>query len=394
MSIFFKTVDRVKRFLLYTAAMIVRTFTIVRPNRIFMWSYSFDKYACNPKAFTEYLLENHASEYEIYWAFLKSKVPSNIPSTIHIVHKYSLAYFRAMYTAKYIFNNKRNSRFDTMFNKKKSQKYIMMWHGSFALKKIEKDAEVQLGKHYVRRAVEDSKMCDLMLSNSKMYTNQIKSAFWYDGEILENCIPRNCVLYDETKKIAAYKEVRQSLGISQDCKIVLYAPTFRGGSNDLKYYRINWDKIIPEFEKMLGGNVKVLLRLHPNMSKIKDLSSITNYNNVYDVTLAPDITEFLLAADAMISDYTSAMFDFMTLGKPCFIYAIDINEYDRGFYVRIEDLPFPISTNEDELLISIKNFNQEKYKHETNSFIEDVWGLEEDGKACKRLYAWMKKQHF
>ena len=370
--------------------MIIRAFSPIKSNRIFMWSYSFDKYACNPKAFTEYLLENHPGEYEIFWAFKKGYKPQGIDSRIHIVNQYTFAYLKAIYTSKYIFSNKRNYKLVTMFKKKQGQKYIMMWHGSFALKKIEKDAADQLGGKYVKRAIDDSKMCDLMLSNSKLYTSQIKNSFWYGGEILENCIPRNCIFYQKDKIEAAYTEVRKRMGFAPDCKIVLYAPTFRGGSKDLKYYRIDWEKVIPAFEKMLGDEVKVLLRLHPNMSNFRDLDSITNFKNVYNVTQAPDITEFMFAADAMISDYTSAMFDFIILDKPCFIYAIDQKEYDRGFYWSLDSLPFPIAKNSQELITNIEEFTPTAYKEKTDDFKKNIWGLEEDGKAGDRLYEWMK----
>lgn len=386
-----KHIDRIKRVLIYYLAMIVRTFSPIKNNRIFMWSYKMDKYACNPSAFTEYLLKNHPDEYEIYWAFKKGRAPQGIDNRIHVVEQYSFAYLIAMYTSKYIFSNLRNDKMDTMFRKKHGQKYIMTWHGSFALKKIEKDVAEKLGAKYVKRAMEDSKMCDLMLSNSKLYTSQIKNSFWYNGEILENCIPRNCIFYERDKIEAAYSEVRKKMGFAPDCKIVLYAPTFRGGSKDLKYYRIDWNNVIPAFEKMLDGDVKVLLRLHPNMSNMNNLESITDFDNVYNVTQAPDITEFLFAADAMISDYTSAMFDFIILDKPCFIYAIDQKEYNRGFYWSLDSLPFPIAANSQELIANIENFTPTAYKEKTNDFKNNVWGLEEDGKAGDRLYEWMKK---
>ena len=382
--------DRIKRTFFSAIAMLVRAFSSINKKRVFLWAYHCDKFACNPRAITEYLLEISPNEYEIFWAFKKGFLPNDLDKRIKTVRKYSLAYFRAMYTSKFVITNLRNDRMDTMFKKKKGQKYIMTWHSSIRLKKIEKDASEQLGEKYMQRAVLDSKMCDLMLSNSRMFTNQLRTAFGYNGEILENCIPRNCMLYDKRRKEESYMKVRESMGFSSDCKIVLYAPTFRGGSKDLRFYQIDWNRVIPQFEKMLGGDVKVLLRLHPNMSKIKDLSSITNYKDVYDVTQAPDITEFMFAADVMISDYTSAMFDFIILDKPCFIYAIDQKEYDRGFYWNLDSLPFPIAASSQELITNIENFIPTEYKAKTEYFKKNVWGLEEDGKACERLYAWMK----
>lgn len=370
--------------------MLVRTFSSVDKHKIFMWSFHFDKYACNPRAITEYLLGTVPNDYKIYWAFKKGFVPKDIDQRIRIVYKYSFTYFFAMYTSKFVVTNLRNDIMDTMFKKKKGQKYIMTWHSSIRLKRIEKDAAEQLGEKYMTRAALDSKMCDLMLSNSRMFTNQLRNAFDYKGEILENCIPRNCIYYDDEKKKKSYIDVRKNLGFNTDSKIVLYAPTFRNKSKDLKYYCIDWNKVIPAFEKMLGGDVKILLRLHPNMSKIKDLSQIIGFKDVYDITQAPDITEYMFAADAMISDYTSAMFDFIILNKPCFIYATDKDEYDRGFYWNLENLPFPLATNSEELVMCVETFNVEKYQKSINMFRDEVWGLDEDGKACERLHEWMK----
>jgi CDP-glycerol glycerophosphotransferase len=116
------------------------------------------------------------------------------------------------------------------------------------------------------------------------------------------------------------------------------------------------------------------------------------YPHVHNVTDAPDITEYLFAADAMISDYTSAMFDFAILRKPCFIYAIDKDKYDRGFYWRFDQLPFPFAESENQLIDNIKSFHMESYINTLNTFINEIWGLDEDGQACKRLYDWMEEQ--
>lgn len=382
-------IDRIRRFFWYLLAMLIRAITKVDENKVFCWSYNFKKYACNPRAITEYLLDN-APEYQIYWAFDHSFDASKLDSRIHIVRKYSIDYLIALYSSKYVFYNARNNIYGSMFKKKSSQKYIMTWHSSIRLKRIEKDAIEQLGSLYEKIAQKDSSMCDLMLSNSKMFTNQIRNSFWYDGEILERCVPRNDIFYNESAKKDSYMNVRTQMSFASDTKIVLYAPTFRGVSKDLKYYKLNWDKIIPCFEKMLGSSVEVLIRLHPNMCDVRNLDSIINNEHVHDITKAPDIMEYLFAADVMISDYTSAMFDFALLRKPCFIYAIDKDEYNRGFYWSFKQLPFPFSESEDELINNIRSFSFGDYNNAVDKFQNEIWGLDEDGHACERLYSWMK----
>lgn len=382
--------NRVKRLFWFILAMIVRSITKVDEYKVFCWSYSFKKYACNPRAITEYLLD-YAPEYNIIWAFDRKFDTSNIDPRIQIVRKYSLKYLYALYTSKFVFYNTRNNQYDSMFIKKKSQKYIMTWHSSIRLKRIEKDAIDQLGRKYEKIAKKDSEMCDLMLSNSKLFTDLIRKSFWYKGEILEKCIPRNDVFYNEAVKKESYKGIRKVMGFSFDTKIVLYAPTFRGVSKDLKYYKLNWDRLLPHFEKMFGTRVEVLVRLHPNMADIENIESLVNYRHVHNITQAPDITEYLFAADLMISDYTSAMFDFALLRKPCLIYAIDTDVYNRGFYWSFDELPFSLTKNETELINCIDSFNIDAYQNKVNYFINKIWRLEEDGQSCKRLYNWMKQ---
>lgn len=383
-------ISRLVRLFWFISAIIIRPFIKVKSNRIFCWTYNNKKFSDSPRAITEYLLDNKCDDYSIYWGFDKDIDTSSLDKRIKIVRKYSFAYISALYSSRFIFNNSRNNIFDSLFIKKQNQKYIQTWHGPFALKRIEKDVEDKLSKKYIRQAKLDSKMCDLMLSNSKTYSELIKNAFWYNGQILEKCVPRNDVFYNVQFIRNSYINVRNRLGFTNDCKIVLYAPTFRADRN-LRYYRINWDNIIPSLQKMLGSDVKVLVRLHPNMISVEGVETLVDYDNVLDITSAPDITEFLLAADAMISDYTSAMFDFVLLDRPCFIYAIDIDDYDRGFYWDLNQLPFPIAEDEIHLISNINAYDHNKYLKNLKHFKHFSWGLDEDGKACEYLYNWMRE---
>lgn len=385
-----KQTNRIIRIFWFIVAMIIRPIVKINNKRIFCWSYSAKKYACNPRALTEYILANHAEEYEVYWGFDKDIDVTMLDKRIHVVRKYSIHYLYALYSSKFIFYNARNNPHDSMFVKKNGQKYIMMWHGPFALKRIEKDALDSLSENYVLSAKQDSHECDLMLSNSVFFTNLIYKSFWYNGEVLEKCSPRNDVLYNDHLKNTSYINIRKSLNLSLDSKIVLYAPTFRGNGKDLDYYKLNWDKLLPYFEMMLGGNVEILLRLHPNIANIEGIDRLLINKHVHNVTQIPDITDLLFAADVMISDYTSAMFDYAILRKPCFIYAVDKNEYNRGFYWEFGQLPFDLAENEEQLIKNIIHFDINKYQMKLSHFINNIWGLNEDGCACERLFKWMK----
>lgn len=383
--------NRIIRVFWYSAAMMIRPFAKVKRNRMFCQSYSCTKYACNPRAITEYILRNAPDEYEIYWAFKEGDIPSGIDKRIHIVKKYSFRYLLALYTSKFVITNVRNYKYDTMFVKKRSQKYIMTWHGTFPLKLIGKDSAKSSKSKGVKIVKEDSRMCDLMLSNCKRFTGLIQNSFWYEGEILEKCIPRNDLYYNPDYINRTYSMVREKFGFGHDTKIVLYAPTFRNYSNSLNFYSINWENIVPSFEKLLGNHVEVLLRLHPNMSKIAGIDALVNSPHVHNITSEPDVLEFIFASDAMVSDYSSTMFDFARMKKPCFIYAVDRNDYDRGFYFSLDQLPFPVAENEAQLQKCIADFSYDGYIDKVKDCFENLFGLDEDGNSSKRLYEWMKR---
>jgi CDP-glycerol glycerophosphotransferase len=275
------------------------------------------------------------------------------------------------------------------WHKRPGQKYLMLWHGGVALKKIEKDAEDKLRYSYVQKARIDSKVCDLMISGCSFQTKLLKDAFWYSGEILEKGIPRCDIFFDSGRHKTIEEEVRRTYSIPAEDRIVLYAPTFRA-DHSIEPYRIDWGKVIPEIDRVFGGTgVTVLLRLHPNLIGKVDTSSLTCFDKVIDVTRYPDMQGLLCITDMLITDYSSSMFDIGMLRKPCVLYATDIEKYNRGYYFRFDEMPFPLARNEQELLDKIGDFSMEEYLMNLDRFYEERIGMVENGTSSKALSEWM-----
>lgn len=381
--------DRIKRLFWFIMATVLRPFVKIKKNRIICWSYNFNKYACNPRAISEYLLKYHLGEFEIIWAFKDDKKITDIDNRIKIVKKNSIDYILALYSSHFVINNMRNDYADSYFIKKKSQKYIMTWHGSFSLKRIEKDVSEILGNKYIRRAKFDSKMCDIMLSSSKFHTKLFKRSFWYNGEIMEKGTPRcDCLFenHDSYKKILLKK-----LGIPLNKKIILYAPTFRSNYS-LDSYKLKWNATLQILNNKFQNEFVVLIKLHPNfiMRGYNSINELIDDDNIIDLTLYPDIQDLLIISDILITDYSSAMYDFSLMGKPCFIYANDLDTYDRGFYFQIKELPYPSATNEQAFNDLIKGFNKLEYEKQIKTFFDKI-GNHETGIACESLYQWIKQ---
>lgn len=370
-------------------SLVIRCFTKVRKGRVMMWAYTFKQYSCNPRYLTEYLLEND-TEFEIYWVFRRKVDISGIDKRIRCVRYLSLKYFLLVNTAEFLITNARTDPYRMYWTKRPGQKYLMLWHGGVALKKIEKDAEDKLKYSYLKKAKIDSRVCDLMISGCRFQTRLLKESFWYSGEILEKGIPRCDIFFDKERHMEFDRRVRSTYSIPESDRIILYAPTFRA-DHSIEPYRISWDKVIPELENVFkGSGITVLVRLHPVLIGKVDTSSLLCCRNVVDATSYHDMQELMCVASMLITDYSSSMFDFGMLGKPCFLYATDIEKYNRGYYFRFDEMPFPLGRNEDELLENIRNFDPEEYGRDIERFFDDKIGMVENGTSSKALSEWMK----
>lgn len=369
-------------------SMFIRLRLPVKKRRVMFWAYNFKQYSCNPRYVSDYLLENYP-QYEIYWVFRKNIDTSSIDKRIKCIKLYSWQYFLLVNSAEFLITNARTDPYQIYWHKRAGQKYIMLWHGGIALKKIERDVEKVLGFSYLQKAKKDSKVCNVMVSGCTMQTNLIKEKFWYSGEVLEKGIPRNDIFFNLDLHSKIREKVYSYYNIPKQNRILLYAPTFRRNGS-IEPYKIEWGRVITYVKKMLNSSdITVLLRLHPNLINKVDTTPLLNSPEVIDVTKYHDMQELLCISDILITDYSSSMFDFAMLNRPCILYATDAEKYDRGYYFSLSELPFPMAHNQDELVSIIDSFDNNQYQQSLNHFFRDTVGLFEDGQASKALCEWI-----
>ena len=380
-------IQRFVKFFGHIPSFFIRLFYPVKKGTIVFWSYDFKQYSCNPRYLSEYIMENHP-EFEIYWAFRKKVNIDGLDKRIKCVRYATMEFKKVMNTAEYLITNCRTDPYKFFWKKRPDQKYIMLWHGGVALKRIEKDVEEKLGFIYTQKAKIDSKNCDLMVSGCDFFTGLLKNKFWYNGEVLEKGTPRCDIFYKKELHKEMDRKIRAKYQIPEDNKLVLYAPTFRKNKS-LEPYSINWNTAIPEISRLFNGSpVSVLLRLHPNMLNV-DTSSLLNSPAVIDVTKYHDMQELLCISDLLITDYSSSMFDISMLGSPCVLYATDVKKYDRGYYFDFKELPYPLAQSQDELIEIFKNMDLGKYRADVSDFEKNKIGLFENGNASKSITEWM-----
>ncbi len=355
----------------------------IKKNRIYFIARNGAQYACNTRAFFEYLYKNHHDEFEFVWCLNKknSELPKDVKRVKHMSFKDS--YY--LHTAKYIINN---TRFSMLFSKRKGQVYIMTDHGGpFAYKMVEKDQK--LPKIVLWNSKIDSNQMDCLLAGSTQAQEIKEKAFFCEGKTFLTGEPR----YDQliNKNEVQIKNTKEKLGLSGNDYIVLYAPTFRE-KQSFKDLLIDNEILKHAFEKITDKNVKILYRFHPYLLK-KGARDMVFENYVLNVTSYPEMQDLILIADILITDFSSCMFDMMVAGKPCVLYTNDADRYlsnERGVYIPLNQLPFPITNNEQELENVIENLDEilKEYRQKVDMFTKQLGGVE-DGHSCERVYELM-----
>lgn len=351
-------------------------------NKAFCQSYTGRGYSDSPKAIADELLSRG---WEVYWAVKGEREAASLPEGVRPV---------TLGTAEEIYHRCTagvwvdNCRKWGRLHKKSSQFYVQTWHG-FPLKRIEGDAGDALGADYIEAAKADSQMADLFLSDSAFLTEIYRRAFWYGGEVLECGFPRNDILFGEHPELV--KKVRDALGLPEQKKLLLYAPTFRK-DRGLAAYDVDYERCVKALEQRFPGEWLILARLHPNVAeKAGELKLDPRY--IVNASDYPDIQELYLASDALLTDYSSVMFDYLSTGKPCFLYVNDLAAYrdDRNFYYDLDKLPFARAENNEELETVILRFDEAAQKRREEAFRQE-FGIRENGTAAKQTVDYLEQR--
>lgn len=348
----------------------------IKKNKIVFIFNGGGGYADSPKYIAEEIKKQN-KPYHLVWLVNKSgySTPSHIKQAKigRIKSVYELA------TAKVIITTVKSY---CDLKKKKNQFFIYVPHGQSGAKYVEKGAADKLGPKYIERSKWHSKVSDLFISSSAMQTQEMKDYFWCSCEIADMGLPRNDLFFNFTKN--QVKKIKQTLGFEETCHLVLYAPTFRE-NKDCSVYDIDTKKILDSLKNRFGGEWKLLVRLHPNF-KWFGTPNIVYDSNIVDVTSYEDMQELLIASDALISDYSSIMFDFNLLKRPIFLYTKDIEQYQdlRGLKPWFKQVPFPLCKTNEELLFAINHFDEIQYKQHLEEFSKIYNGFD-DGHASERF---------
>jgi len=338
-------------------------------------------FKCNLKYIAEEVNRKRLP-YDLVW--LVRKKSTALPPYIRKVKFNRIKAVYELATAHVIITNSKSL---IKLKKKPSQKLIYIPHGQPGAKCAEGDAI--LPQNYIENSKKHSAMTDVFVSMGKYHTQVLKETFWVPehAEIWETGFPRNDQYYRDTTE--KQKDLRRKLNIPDDCRIVLYAPTFRD-NNTTDAYDLDLRRVLDTLGKKTGDKWMMFITLHPNFKWFK-IPPYTFDEYVWNMSNYTDIHELMLIVDVAITDYSSVSLDFSNTRRPVFLYASDIDDYTRmrGLKDMYFKFPFPLCKTNDELSEAIVAFDQKEYSQRLKSFYK-LYGSVDDGHASERFIERLK----
>jgi CDP-glycerol glycerophosphotransferase (TagB/SpsB family) len=272
-----------------------------------------------------------------------------VPEGVRPVLLHSREWHEAFTHARYLVNN---SEFPHYVRFREGQRYLQTWHGT-PLKRIANDIGTsRQSAGYTGAMAREVKAWEALLAQNEYAGEVLPRAFGFTGRTIVEGYPRNDALALDADG-SLRRRTRESLGLGDEL-VVLYAPTWRDaarGPDGRRAFVSHLDAA--QVHERTGATV--LVRSHSNTAAARGRLASPG---VVDVTAHPDVSPLLAAADVLVTDYSSVMFDFGVTERLQVLLVPDAEEYrgDRGFYFDVrEEPPGPIVTSTDEVIDVLLN---------------------------------------
>lgn len=343
---------------------------------VFFESFGGRSFSCSPRAIYLAMLEQERfGDYRFVWSFKGAARTQEAQGDAlladertTVVQRGSEAYFTALARASVLVLN---TRLPEYVAPKPDQVFVQCWHGT-PLKRLGYDVQIETTnalnttQELADRFGMDAQKWTYLLSPSPYASEHLADAFGLPWDrrpsvIVEEGYPRNdeIALSAADPSGARQRELRKRLGVPENKKVLLYAPTWRDDSYQAGVgytfdYLIDFDLLRRE----LGDDWVVLFRPHYYIANRFDFSAYEGF--VVNVASWPNINELYIAADALVTDYSSVMFDYAILRRPIVLFVPDIEKYAnniRGFYFDLDEIPGPHCLGTEELVAQLKDLD-------------------------------------
>lgn len=257
---------------------------------------------------------------------------------------------------------------------------VQLWHGAGALKKFGYATTDDVPSYYRGNIY---KNYDLITVSGERAVEPFETSMRAEPGVAKAIgVSRTDNYFDEGYIASMKKRVMEAYPGAAGKRVVLYAPTFRGTADEAK--ESETEMIAGRLSSELSKDYYLLSSAHPH-AREKDKSAAESFCS----------EELMLAADVLITDYSSIVFDFLFLKRPVILYAPDYEEFgrQRGFYTPYEALPGRIVTDPARLAQEIEaeceSFDVKRTEAYIAAYLEAC-----DGHATERIVEYLKTKRF
>ncbi|RIP33641.1 glycosyltransferase [Staphylococcus gallinarum] len=308
-----------------------------KENKVFIESFHGSNFSGDPK-YIALKIKERFKDKKVFVSSANSLVDIEIRNHGFIPVRFgSENYKKTFRTCKYVFMN--GNSWDKVY-KDNRQIFTQTWHG-FPLKKMVNDlSDVHEKESQLKQFIPRMKKWDYLITSSDINTMLLQSAFQLERNsklnVIESGAPKNEYLLNNNN-LEEWNRIQIKYLFESDlnAKYILYCPTWRKGQRD-SLTKVNLNKLLQN----LPEEYRIIVKLHPNESRLRG-----KYNNLdsrihcfYNEFV--DIQELYILCEAMITDYSSTIFDYAHLNKPIFLLQEDTNQYQQevGFYFDLDEI--------------------------------------------------------
>lgn len=262
----------------------------------------------------------------------------------------------------------------TCCHKRRSTQVVQLWHSCGLMKKVgvdsPEDANAMMKTQY--------RNTDVFTASSGVVADVLSKALLIPRENFSTAgVSRMDLLYRKEREDRLRRFFYRNYPQYRGKKILLWAPTFRGG---VHFAFLEGQEEILRLQEELADTHAILIKTH-RFAKSGDINS--------NVRISAE--QLLAVADCLITDYSSIYFDYLYYRKPVILFAPDLKDYEqrRGLYPKYEDTPGYIARDEAQLrqaILTMDSWADEAYRQAQDR----VWQEQMefcDGHSTEKLLA-------
>jgi CDP-ribitol ribitolphosphotransferase len=186
-----------------------------------------------------------------------------------------------------------------------------------------------------------------------------------DTSVIPTGTPRMDQFLDPAHQEAGRERALAAFPAARERRVILFAPTFRGDKAHWATYPMEAIDLSALHGLAVELGAVVILKMHPFVTEPLEIPPPFGDRLIDAGSATIDVNDLLLIADALVTDYSSLIFEYASLGRPMLFYAFDLDEYvaARDFYEPFEAFtPGKIVRTFPELVDALRrgDFEQDK----------------------------------